>query len=81
MGLYAVVSYAASRRVHEIGVRMALGARPRDVRRLVVRGGLRLALIGLAVGLLLPSGPAWPSPTSCTESNAWRRTCSRPWPS
>jgi putative ABC transport system permease protein len=56
MGLYAVVSYAASRRVHEIGVRMALGARPRDVRRLVVRGGMRLALIGLAIGLLLAVG-------------------------
>jgi putative ABC transport system permease protein len=56
MGLYAVVSYAASRRVHEIGVRMALGARPRDVRGLVVRGGMRLALIGVAIGLLLAVG-------------------------
>jgi predicted permease len=51
MGLYAVVSYAANQQVHEIGVRMALGARPRDVLRLVVRSGMRLTLIGVALGL------------------------------
>jgi predicted permease len=56
MGLYAVVAYAASQRVHEIGVRMALGARPRDVVGLVVRGGMRLALIGVVAGLLLAIG-------------------------
>jgi hypothetical protein len=56
MGLYAVVSHAASQRVHEIGVRMAPGAPPRDVLRLVVRRGMRLALIGVGVGLLLAVG-------------------------
>jgi predicted permease len=56
MGLYAVVSYAATRRTHEIGVRMALGARRRDVLRLVVREGMRLTLVGTALGLLLALG-------------------------
>jgi len=53
MGLYAVVSYSANRRVHEIGIRVALGARPADVLRVVVNRGMRLTVIGLALGLLL----------------------------
>jgi putative ABC transport system permease protein len=51
-GLYAVVSYLVARRTREIGVRMALGARPRDVMRLVVADGLRQAGAGIALGLL-----------------------------
>jgi putative ABC transport system permease protein len=51
VGLFGLISYAVSRRTHELGVRLALGATTRDVLRLVMGQGLRLSLIGLAIGL------------------------------
>lgn len=51
VGLYGVVAYLAGRRTHEIGIRMALGARRQDVLALVLKQGLRPALIGILVGI------------------------------
>jgi putative ABC transport system permease protein len=51
LGVYGATAYAVSRRTHEIGIRMALGARSSDVLRAILRQGLRLTLIGLAIGL------------------------------
>jgi len=58
LGVYALLSYSARRRMAEIGVRLALGAAPGDVVRLFVRQGIVIAGVGVAIGLALAAGVA-----------------------
>ena len=65
-GIYGVVSYSVSQRTHEIGIRMALGARPGRVLGEVLRGGMTIVAIGAVLGLATAG-----SPRAC-----WERCCS-----
>jgi putative ABC transport system permease protein len=56
VGLYGLMAYSVSQRTQEIGVRMALGAEPRDIRRMVMNEGLRLGLWGLLAGFIAAIG-------------------------
>jgi len=58
VGIYGVMSFAVTQRTHEVGVRMALGARGSEVLRLIVRQGLRLTAIALGLGLVVSLGTA-----------------------
>ena len=52
LGIYGVISYLVNERTHEIGIRLALGAEKNSILQMVLRQGLRLAIVGTAAGLL-----------------------------
>jgi ABC-type antimicrobial peptide transport system permease subunit len=69
IGLYSVIAYNVAQRTHEMGVRVALGAQIGDVVRLVVSDGLKLGLLGLAIGgVAALSAARWVKPLLFEES-------------
>jgi putative ABC transport system permease protein len=56
IGIYGVISYLTGQRTHEIGVRIALGASGRDVVRMILGQGMRIALIGVGIGIAAALG-------------------------
>ncbi len=58
VGIFGVMSYSVSERTHEIGIRMSQGAQTKDILALVLNGGMRMTLIGLAIGLPISYGLA-----------------------
>jgi ABC-type antimicrobial peptide transport system permease subunit len=69
LGLYSVIGYSVTQRMHELGVRVALGARTPDILRLVVGQALRFAVVGVIVGIALSMvGSRWVQPLLFEQS-------------
>ena len=69
IGLYSVIAYTVAQRTHEMGVRVALGAQVRDIVLLVVRDGVAVSVIGLAVGAAAAiAASGWIAPLLFKES-------------
>ena len=77
-GLYGVLAYSVTRRSRELGIRIALGARSTEVFRLVVREGMRLVALGVALGLGGSFAATRFVSACCSTSPAPTRTCSSP---
>jgi putative ABC transport system permease protein len=56
MGIYGVISYFVGQRTHELGIRLALGAKRTDILRLVLGDGMKMTIVGVAIGLLAAFG-------------------------
>jgi putative ABC transport system permease protein len=56
VGVYGIVSYVTSQRTHEIGIRLALGAEPKQILRMVLRQGLMIIVVGMVLGLISAAG-------------------------
>ena len=72
IGLYGVVSYTVSQRTREIGLRLAIGATPADVLKMVLGGGMKLAIIGVVVGLARRAGVDEPDRVVALQRRALR---------
>jgi predicted permease len=53
IGIYGLIAYSVGQRTHEIGIRLALGAKPSDISRMILRQGLKVAAVGLAIGFTI----------------------------